>query len=363
MPGDSILPEPPREPEPARRSRVRAGMRGLGLGAIAFVATLVLLAGTTRLIDRQGAGANPSSSTDGIPIASARPSGPPSPGVSAAPDGSPVGNPSPTTDGDPVLVGAGDIGDCGSPGDEATAALLDGIAGTVFTTGDNAYGDGTADQFRDCYGPNWGRHLDRTRPAPGNHDWETEALGGYFGYFGDAARGPNGSSWYSYDLGAWHVIVLDSSCANVGGCGGGSPQMTWLEADLAASGARCTIALWHHPRFSSGFHGNAVGMDPFWRSLYAAGVDVVVNGHDHDYERFAPQDPDGREDRARGIRQFVVGTGGTGLRPFEDPIANSELRLADVHGVIAFTLHPSSYDWSFMAAGSDIGDRGTANCN
>jgi hypothetical protein len=270
-------------------------------------------------------------------------------------------HPSPT--GDPVLVGAGDIARCGSDGDEKTAALLDGIAGTVFTAGDNAYENGSPDQFRECYDPSWGRHRDRTRPAPGNHDWEMSGLVGYLGYFGEAAKGPNGSSWYSYDLGTWHVIVLDSMCSKVDGCGPASAQGQWLAADLAASDARCTLAIFHLPRFSSGAHGDTPEMDAFWRPLYAAGVDVVVNGHDHDYERFAPQDPDARLDGERGIRQFVVGTGGAQLRDFTRVAPNSELRVVLGHGVIAFTLRDGSYEWEFMVAGTAFSDHGTAPCH
>ena len=259
----------------------------------------------------------------------------------------PPAAPTASSSADPVLVGAGDIADCALDDDSATADLVAGIPGTVFTAGDNAYPNGTADQFRDCYGPTWGRFLDRTRPAAGNHDWETKDLAGYVGYFGTAAE-PKGVSWYSYDLGTWHVVVLDSDCSSVGGCGADSVQGRWLAADLASSTARCTLAIWHHPRFSSGEHGNDTDVAPFWRALYDAGADVVINGHDHDYERFAPQDPNAHEDRVRGIREFVVGTGGAALRTFPTTAANSELRAAVAHGVIRLVLHPSSYEWSFI---------------
>ncbi len=174
------------------------------------------------------------------------------------------GVPTASSSAEPVLVGAGDIADCALDDDSATADLVATIPGTVFTAGDNAYPNGTADQFRDCYGPTWGRFLDRTRPAAGNHDWETKDLAGYVGYFGTAAE-PKGVSWYSYDLGTWHVVVLDSDCSSVGGCGADSVQGRWLTADLAASTARCTLAIWHHPRFSSGEHGNDTDVAPFWQ--------------------------------------------------------------------------------------------------
>jgi acid phosphatase type 7 len=233
----------------------------------------------------------------------------------------------------------------------------------VFTAGDNVYETGTSAEFRDCFAPTWGRHLARIRPVPGNHDWASGRLDGYFGYFGDAARGPAGASWYSFDLGTWHIVMLDSECAKNGGCGADSDQGRWLRADLATADQRCVMAIWHKPRFSSGFHGSDVSFAPFWEQLYAAGADVIVNGHDHDYERFAPQDPDGAEDRRRGIRQFVVGTGGAALRRFKTPVANSELRAIVAHGVIAFTLRDGSYDWVFTPTEGPFSDRGSAPCH
>jgi hypothetical protein len=359
-------------PEPVPSAEARLGVRDVALGAIVFVAALLLLLGATRLVERGTSGPSPSPSVAAAsqaasqePSGSASPtaSGSPAPSGSAPASISPSPVTTPTPSGDPVLVGAGDIGTCGLNDDEATADLLDGIAGTVFTAGDNAYETGAAAEYRDCYGPSWGRHRERTRPAPGNHDWETAKLAGYFGYFGDAAKGPGGSSWYSYDLGTWHVIVLDSMCAKVKGCDAASPQGEWLAADLAASKARCTLAIWHHPRFTSGEHGDTLAAGDFWGPLYAAGADVIVNGHDHDYERFAPQDPDGHRDGARGIREFVVGTGGAALRTFTRVAPNSDLRVAIAHGVIAFTLHDGSYDWLFTAADNAFRDGGTASCH
>jgi hypothetical protein len=286
--------------------------------------------------------------------ASTAPSGPASSPSSSGPRATPSE--------DPVLVGAGDIADCGLDDDGATAVLLDTISGTVFTAGDNAYPDGTAEQFRDCYGPTWGRHLARTRPAPGNHDQVTKDLAGYLGYFG-AAAAPNGTPWYSYELGAWHVVVLDSNCDAAGGCGPDSEQGRWLASDLAGSTAICTLAVWHHPRFSSGEHGNDASVGPFWEALYSAGADVVINGHDHDYERFAPQDPAAHEDRERGIREFVVGTGGAALRGFPGTAANSEIRASLTHGVLRLVLHRVSYEWTFIPTGGDFGDSGSAPCH
>ena len=261
-----------------------------------------------------------------------------------------------------VLAGAGDIGDCATDEDTLTGRLLASIEGTIFTTGDNAYENGRPQDFQACYDPVWGSFKDRTRPATGNHDWRTGSLDGYFGYFGSAGRGPDGHSWYSYDLGTWHVIVLDSECDRFDGCEADSTQGRWLAADLAASDASCTVAIWHKPRFSSGQHGNDRSVAPFWTQLYDAGVDVIVNGHDHDYERFAPQDPSGTEDRERGMRQFVAGTGGTALRAFKEPVANSELRLV-AHGVFKLTLKAGSYDWEFIPVAGDVTDTGTAFCH
>lgn len=340
--------------------------RQVALAIVVFAATLILLVGLWSVLGRSTPGSGVASATPGTtpstvagsPQGSSEPS--PAASASAPPDGSPTASP-PST-GDPVLVGAGDIGDCDARGDEATADLLDDIEGTVFTAGDNAYQVGSLEEFRACYDPTWGRHRDRTRPAAGNHDWGTRDAAGYREYFGERAT-PDGDTWYAYDLGTWHIIVLDSDCDAVGGCGPDSDQGRWLAADLAASNATCTMAIWHHPRFSSGEHGNDTSVAPFWRALYGAGVDVVVNGHDHDYERFAPQDPDGNEDRTRGIRQFVVGTGGTPLRDFRETAPNSELRASLTHGVIKFTLKAGSYDWAFVPTSTDFADAGSGPCH
>src|SRR5258706_2886597 len=267
---------------------------------------------------------------------------------------------------DPVLVGAGDIASCDAlAGAEATAKLIDKIPGTVFAAGDLAYPDGSAEDFANCYGPTWGRFKDRTRPAPGNHEYHSGGASVYSSYFGTAAGDPK-KAYYSYELGAWHVIALNSECAEVGGCDASSPQGQWLKEDLAQHSAVCTLAYFHKPLFSSGAkHGNGPDMKPFWQTLYAAGVVVVLNGHDHDYERFAPQDPDGRADPHRGIREFVVGTGGKNThRTFADPKANSEVRQADTYGVLKLTLHASSYDWEFVPeAGKSFKDSGTGTCH
>lgn len=248
--------------------------------------------------------------------------------------------------GDPVLVGAGDIASCANAGDTKTARLVQGIPGTVFTAGDNAYPSGTLAQFNACYEPTWGAFKSRTRPSPGNHDYRTAGASGYFSYFGSRA-GTAGKGWYAYDLGAWRIYVLNSNCSAAGGCSAASPQTTWLKADLAANPRRCVLAYWHHPLFSSGEHGNNPGVRPFWDALYAAHADVVINGHDHDYERFGRQTPAGAASKT-GIRQFVVGTGGAERRPFGSIKPHSLERNAKTFGVLKLTLHAASYDWRFV---------------
>lgn len=263
-----------------------------------------------------------------------------------------------------VFVGAGDIASCrADDGDDKTAALLDKVPGTVFTAGDNAYPDGSIQQFRDCYGPNWGRHKARTRPAAGNHEYRTQGAAGYFEYFG-AAAGDWGKGWYSFDLGAWHIIVLNSNCDHPGGCGPDSAQVRWLREDIAATPRACTAAIWHHPRFSSGTHGNNERVQTFWEMLYEAGVDLILNGHDHTYERFAPMNGKGERDDARGMREIVVGTGGAGLYPFLTVKPNSEVRDNKTWGVLKLTLRANSYDWEFVPVeGSTFTDRGTGACH
>jgi len=262
-----------------------------------------------------------------------------------------------------VLVGAGDIADCRSENDEETARLLDPIAGTIFTLGDNTCSDGTYKQFTTCYDPSWGREKARTRPSAGNHEYNVRGASGYYRYFG-AAAGEVEKGYYSYELGGWHIIVLDSKCSQVSGCGSDSPQGQWLQADLAAHPGTCTLAYWHSPRFSSGsVHGNDTDMNDFWRLLYDAGADIVLNGHEHVYERFGPQDPNGLADPGHGIRQFTVGTGGCDLYTFGTIQPNSEARNSDTHGVLKLTLHPASYDWEFIPiAGQAFTDSGSANC-
>jgi hypothetical protein len=259
-----------------------------------------------------------------------------------------------------VLVGAGDIADCSSTFDEATALLMDSIPGTVFTTGDNAYVSQSATAFDDCYGPSWGRHKARTRPAVGDAEYATPGATSYFNYFGAAAGAPN-AGYYSYDVGSWHIIVLNSNCSEVGGCDPSSPQGQWLQADLAAHPTTCSLAIFHEPLFSS--RGGDLDLRDFWEPFYAAGLDIVLNGHYHFYERFVPQNPNGTAEPGRGIREFVVGTGGRSLSSFSENPANSEIRNNDTHGVLKLTLNPTSYDWQFIpVAGKTFTDSGSSPC-
>lgn len=262
-----------------------------------------------------------------------------------------------------VLVGAGDIAACGSSGDEATAKLLDGIGGTVFTTGDSVYNKGTAEEFANCYAPSWGRHKARTRPAAGNHEYYTPGASGYYGYFGSLAGSPS-RGYYSYNRATWHIVVLNSNCDAVGGCAPGSPQERWLRADLAAHPGACTLAYWHQPRFSSGEHGGSTSVQPFWQALHEYGAEVVLTGHDHHYERFAPMDAAGKADSAYGIRQFVLGMGGKSHYALGATVANSEARNADTFGVLKLTLRPGAYDWRFVPeAGRTYADAGSGSCH
>ena len=296
----------------------------------------------------------PSTPTAAAPILIATPLTPPT-SITEIPLSTVISQP----EDDPVLVGSGDIAHCRSDGDEITAAMLDNILGTIFTTGDNVYPDGTPEQFANCYDPTWGRHKDRTYPSPGNHDYHYQNGAGYFEYFGMRAGEP-GKGYYSYDLETWHIIALNSNIS----LDVGSEQDEWLRAELAAHPVTCTLAYWHHPRFSSGaVHGSIERVEPLWQALYEYGADVVLGGHEHTYERFAPQDPQGNPDPARGIRQFVIGSGGRSHYAFGPPIANSEVRNSDTNGLLKLTLHDGTYSWEFIPEpGKSFTDSGTAPC-
>jgi hypothetical protein len=260
-----------------------------------------------------------------------------------------------------TLVGAGDIAGCSSSGDEATKQLLDGIPGTVFTAGDNVYTNGTSTEFANCYDPSWGQHKARTRPAPGNHDYNTTGATGYYGYFGSAAGDPS-KGYYAYDLGAWRIYVLNSNCSVVS-CAAGSTQEQWLRGDLAGNPRTCVAAVWHHPRFSDGTHGNNTAVQAFWQALYDANADVVITGHDHDYQRWAPQTPTGSVDTSRGIVEFVVGTGGISHYAFTGTSSNRVAGNDTDYGVLRLDLSATGYAFRFIPTSGSYNDSGTGSCH
>lgn len=279
----------------------------------------------------------------------------------------PTSTPSPTPA--PVtLVGAADVSYCGEDwlGDEESAKVLAAVIeqhpeAQIFVAGDNVQGVGMMAEYLNCFTPTWGQFKDRIHPAPGNHDYMTDQGAPYYTYFGEQA-GEAGQGYYSYDLGEWHIIALNSNCNDIG-CREGSRQMAWLRQDLENNNKRCTMMYWHHPRYSSGLAGSYGSVYDFWAIGLEYGVEMVVSGHDHGYERFAPQDNDGNASPV-GIRQFVVGTGGAYLRDWGEVKPNSEIRDNETHGVIKFTLYPDSYAWEFLP--SDDGpltDSGSGVCH
>jgi hypothetical protein len=268
-----------------------------------------------------------------------------------------------------VLVGAGDIASCKNPeGSLATAKLIEQIPGTVFAAGDLAYEAGSAAEFQNCYGPSWGRFKDRTKPAPGNHEYVEPSAHAYFEYWGPQA-GPAGKGYYSFDLGGWHIVALNTNCyvKAMGGCTVGSAQEKWLRQDLAQHSNACIIAYGHHALFSSGVfkkHALHPELKSLWQDLYAAHADLVLAGHEHSYERFGAQDPDGKADPEHGIREIVVGTGGRNhdLLGFATP--NSEVRDWQTFGVLKLTLAPGKYTWEFIPEeGKTFRDSGSGVCH
>jgi hypothetical protein len=231
----------------------------------------------------------------------------------------------------------------------------------VLLLGDNQYEDGALAKYQASYAPTWGRLKAITRPIPGNHEYVTAGAQGYYDYFGMAAGDP-AKGWYSFNLGSWHLVALNSNCAAVGGCAIASPQGQWLAADLAAHPGVCTLAFWHHPRFSSGPHGNDALSQDFWTLLRAAGADLILSGHDHGYERFAPQSPAGIADPG-GPRAFVVGTGGKELTSVAVVAANSEVRNYASFGILELKLHPNGYEWRFLSDAGSVLDSGRGLCH
>jgi hypothetical protein len=310
----------------------------------------------------------------GQPATAQRESSPSSapPTATESPRQTPDPSPSPTPVPDPVLLAAGDIAACSQEGDSATAAILaEHPEAHVQTLGDNAYNSGTPRQF-ECYHDTWGIALDRTQPALGGHDYMTEGAAGYFQYFADrlAPYAPTATDptmgWYAYDIGEWRVIVLNSICDRIDGCDAGSPQVAWLRDELAANPAACSIAVIHNPRFSSGRKENEPRVGPLWDELYKAGVELVLSGDNHAYERLSPMKPNGTADPARGIRQFVVGTGGRSHYEFSEGAIhpNTEAGDDETFGVLKLTLQPAAYTWEFLPeAGKTYTDSGDQDCH
>jgi Calcineurin-like phosphoesterase len=268
----------------------------------------------------------------------------------------------------PLLAVAGDISRCTNDNDEATASLLDDLfvdrSGVVGVLGDSAYPNGTTAEFAQCYDPTWGRHRVRTRAAVGNHEYNTSNAKAYWDYFG-AKAGRRHDGWYAFDLGSWRIIVINSNCSEIGGCSATSPEGRWLAGELADHPTECAAVMMHHPRFSSGAeHGDDPTMGPLWDQFYAGGVDLVLSGHDHNYERLARLDPDGHVDSEAGIRSLIVGTGGTPLRPTDGPRPHSKSLIDDRYGVLALHLGEHGYDYEFVTTvGGAVADSGHGSCD
>lgn len=263
-----------------------------------------------------------------------------------------------------TLKAAGDICPALPQNCSGTAAMVLGAnPDMVLTLGDNQYVTGALTEYMASYDLQWGQFKGLTRPTPGNHEWKTPSAQGYKDYFGPTVL-TNGSTWYSFNIGGWHVVSLDSQCGSVGGCTTTSPQYAWLQQDLAADDRACTLAYWHRPRFSSGTsHGNFIGVQPFWDLLDAEGAELILNSHEHHYERFAPMSASGAMSPA-GIRQFVVGTGGNCCYGFSaTPVANSEVRITGFRGLLELTLEATSYSWRFIAVDGSVLDSGTGSCH
>ena len=367
----SLVAAPARPVRPRARRPVTAALIVAVGGAIVVGLGLIVWAASSRdlpLIGGRGGSATPqglTSSNVGLPEgaeAAGAETTPAAAGGSTSPAAGQAVGPS------PVLLAAGDIAECGpGSGDELTAEILGKHPdATIAALGDNAYRSGTIEEFEQCYDPSWGRYKARTRPATGNHEHRTKDAEGYSAYFGERG-GPFNLYYYSYDLGTWHVVVLNSDCWRVGGCERGDPQVQWLLDDLAKNPASCTLAYFHRPPFSSGRYGDMAAtarVRPIWQALYENGADVVLTGHEHSYERFVPMDANGERDAAAGVRLFVVGTGGGNLRKFVNPpLSTTAVRQGHTWGVLKLTLHPGRYEWEFLpVAGESFTDSGSGTC-
>ncbi|HIH10006.1 MAG TPA: alkaline phosphatase [Candidatus Diapherotrites archaeon] len=259
------------------------------------------------------------------------------------------------------LIAAGDIADCSAVGPEKTAALLDRLDGTIAAIGDTVYPSGSHEEYSSCYSNTWGRYKARTMPAVGNHEYNTRGAAGYFSYFGPAAADPL-KGYYSYNLGRWHVVVLNSNCDKAGGCSDDSAQGKWLKEDLAMNPSACTLAYMHHPPVSSEAGKAPAEVLPLWGQLYAGGVDVVLAGHQHSYERFKPLDAQGNYSE-NGIQLMIVGTGGAALRSIGKSPATSVVRNSTDWGVLKLQLDAAGYNWEFVPEdGGTFTDSGKGIC-
>jgi len=256
-----------------------------------------------------------------------------------------------------VLLAAGDIGVCGSRGAAETGEMLDALQGTILALGDIAYPHGTAYDFINCYEPVWGRHKSRTRPTTGNHEYEAAAAQPYFDYFG-ALAGPPGVGYYSFKAGDWLVLSLNSNIP----VGNTTAQVQWIRSELTANTSRCALAYFHHPLYSSGPNGDNARLAGLWQLLYDMGVDVILSGHEHLYERYGPMTPDGQRNDAKGIRQFIVGTGGAGLYSISRLHPVSEVQVIS-HGLLKLTLSSQAYQWEFLQTSGVRGDFGQDVCH
>ncbi|HKO32769.1 MAG TPA: metallophosphoesterase [Candidatus Limnocylindria bacterium] len=312
-------------------------VRRYGLAAVAVLgaaAVFVVFWLLPRMAVSGGGSLTMPSSLPTLPVATAGPSG------SAPPEPQ-------------VLLAVGDVATCESGADDAVAALASRLPGTIALLGDTVYDDGSTPEFRECFDPSWGQMRSRIRPAVGNHEYHTDAASGFFTYFGDAA-GEAGKGWYSYDLGAWHVVVLNSNCGEDVECWSGTEQYAWLQSDLASFHGDCLLAYWHHPRWSSGRHGNSNWVGPFWDAIRDAGGDIVLSGHDHTYERVSVD----------GVREFVVGTGGKSHYPFtRSPLPGTEARNDSTYGLLWLALGERTYQWQFLGLGdTGFADAGSGEC-
>ena len=341
-------------PEPAPTSKVGARIRVHSL-----VITTLLVVIALPLVGELATRFNVAAAPDASGGIGAGQSTSPSPTSSQAP--APL--PTPVPNGRlQVVYAAGDLSDCPGAG-PAVADLVSNPQSLILALGDIVHPTGAPREYRRCFDPGWGDLKARTRPVPGNHDYHTPGAAGYYAYWG-ALAGNRSQGYYSFDIGWWHIVAINSICAPIGGCRENSREIRWLQADLGAHPTTCTLAYWHHPRFSSGNGAALRRTEYLWRVLYGAGADVILNGHDHDYERFAPQDPDGERDNERGIREFVVGTGGANLTRRETVAPNSQIWTDEHHGLLELTLHRGGYDWRFIAAETgEVIDQGTGTCH